>query len=502
VLVRGFIAFSIRGNLNWDETYYASIAATARAGLGLYPFVQGYPPIPVMGGMGHICYIYVLALALFGPTVIGMRLMSFLASLVGLSGIFILARRWYGSGTALVAVTCTASSTLFAMTNSIRLDAFALAFVAWLLVLFASALDGPPKLRPHALVGIVAALGLEVHLHTVIVAMAVGAAYLLDAWRARSARKREWGIPVAGYVLGFIAGAVLFLAVNVLPSPETYFRTAALARLGMVYNEYAAEPPSMDTGRLAASFLAPATLVTKEWRRYRTVLHTQSPFASALWIGSLLPLAGLRRHPRDAVVRTLVLAAVAAGGVVFNGDSPIYLNHILPVLILPVAPFLTHGVTARGLVSWRAPAIVTILAMAVICALYTSSVPSILSRQRTYSAYWDVNSGSAGASWVRSRVSPKCHVAGDARTYIPQFMEYPRFTSTRLLEVRMGSAFYGIKGDEIEYWRRKNPDVVFDVLTPQLRAYLLERSYEQLTHDVWFTASEPSSGCIVRRDGD
>ena len=62
--------------LDWDETYYASTTATAARGLGLYPFVQGYPQIPSMGGVGYGVYFYVLAYQTLGPYLLPLRFVS------------------------------------------------------------------------------------------------------------------------------------------------------------------------------------------------------------------------------------------------------------------------------------------------------------------------------------------------------------------------------------------------------------------------------------------
>jgi len=195
----------------------------------------------------------------------------------------------------------------------------------------------------------------------------------------------------------------------------------------------------------------------------------------------------------------MVLGAFAGGAVVFNGESPIYLSQIWPVLALPVAPLLTHGLTGRGMVTWRGPALLTVLAMAALCARYAAAVPTSLELVERIKEL-QTNDGDAASRWVRSRVSPECHVAGDASAYVPHFMRYPRFTSTRDAEVRIGSAYFGLENGAIEYWQQKNPDVVFGVLSPQLDAYVHERAYQQPSGGVWLTSSTPSPGCTVRRD--
>ena len=59
LIARAAVAFGADDVLDWDETYYTSTTATAAHGLGLYPYVLGYPPIPNMGGTGYIVFLYV-----------------------------------------------------------------------------------------------------------------------------------------------------------------------------------------------------------------------------------------------------------------------------------------------------------------------------------------------------------------------------------------------------------------------------------------------------------
>ena len=87
-------AFSTTEVLDWDETYYTSLAVTAAAGHGLYPYIFGFGPMPVMGGIGYAAYSYALAVKLFGPTVFGLRAVSLLASLMGLGGVWVLVKTW------------------------------------------------------------------------------------------------------------------------------------------------------------------------------------------------------------------------------------------------------------------------------------------------------------------------------------------------------------------------------------------------------------------------
>ena len=89
-----------------------------------------------MGGVGHIVFLYVLAYKQLGPHLSSLRLVSFLVSLIAVAGISLLTGRLYGSAAGLAALALTPSLLIFQLSNSIRIDVFAIAFVAWSLVLY------------------------------------------------------------------------------------------------------------------------------------------------------------------------------------------------------------------------------------------------------------------------------------------------------------------------------------------------------------------------------
>src|SRR5262245_49866904 len=114
---RSLVALGTPDVLDWDETYYASTTATAAHGLGLYPYVQGFPPIHDMGGVGYVILVYVAAYKLLGPHLIALRLVSLCASVVAVAGIFVLTRRLYGPTAGFAALALTPSLYLFQLSN-------------------------------------------------------------------------------------------------------------------------------------------------------------------------------------------------------------------------------------------------------------------------------------------------------------------------------------------------------------------------------------------------
>jgi len=128
---RVVLALSAHDLLDWDETYYASTTSTAAHGLGLYPYIVGYPRIHDMGGVGYVVLLFVIAYKVAGPSVLALRVVSLAASAAAVVGITVLTLRIHGRPAAFAAMALTPSLVIFRLSNTIRMDVFAIAFVAW-----------------------------------------------------------------------------------------------------------------------------------------------------------------------------------------------------------------------------------------------------------------------------------------------------------------------------------------------------------------------------------
>lgn len=503
---RGFTALGTSAVLDWDETYYASTTATAAHGLGFYPYVLGYPQIPHMGGVGYVAVLYVLAYKLLGPDLLALRLVAFLVSLAAIAGLAVLARRWYGSGAGLAALGLAPSLLLFQLTNSIRFDVFAIAFVAWALVFYSGVAKEKRSFGWHFLAGAIFAVGLQVHLHTAAAAFAVGLAYLADTVatvRRPTPERRLAAAALAAFVAGYAAGAVLFLAVNVLPNPQGYVRTAALARLS------AAEPSTdlnltarMDVPRLLQTFLSPTTIVRKEIVRYATMFRAMPWWETILWAFALPASLVLRHSPGGLRARVLLAGAVAGGGIVFNSASPLYAAAIFPFFVPPLASFVTHGFGRRASVDRAAVPAAAVLLLAV---LSIAILPAALARLAQSAARLHDTLAVPTPDLVRDvrrAATPECVLAGPADLYAQHFMDYPRFVGTRQVEVLIGSTYYDLQNDPVAYWRTKAPDLVFGQPDAGLRLYLEKAQYVAIAEGIWTRPGRLSDGCrIRRRDG-
>jgi 4-amino-4-deoxy-L-arabinose transferase-like glycosyltransferase len=500
--VRALVALGSDGVLDWDETYYASTTSTAAHGLGFYPYVLGYERIPHMGGLGYVISLYVFAYKLLGPHLSALRLVSLLVSLLAVAGLFVLTKKWYGSAAGLAAVALTPSLLIFHLSNTIRLDVFAIAFVAWALVLYSHAAERQSSIAWQVAVGFTFALGLQVHLHTAAAAFAVGLAYLVNSVRAlrrEPAANRLLTQPIALFAAGYAVGAVLFLTLNVLPNPHGFFRTAALARLSAADSakELNLTAP-MDSSRLARTFVSPMMIVRKEITRYRSIAADLSWWEMLLWLGALPAFVFWRAAPPAFSARVLLAGAVVGGGIVFNSPSALYSAAILPFFVPVAATFVTHGFGTNRRVGWmevsgKSVVLLLVLTMAILPALISRAG----SAAKQIGQKDQMKSPPEIVTLVKSIAAPACILAGPTDFYAEHFMAYPKFVGTRQVEVRIGSTYYDLQNDVVDYWHMKHPDIVFGVPADGLDAYLTAAEYVRIADGVWRRPTNLSAGCVV-----
>ena len=297
IALRAHQAIATAGVLDWDETYYLNTAVTAAAGHGLYPYIFGYAPMPVVGGFGYAGYLNALGVLLFGPTLVPLRVLSLIASVAGLAGIWTLVKTWYGSGAAWPAAAITSAASLFLLSNTARLDSWAFTWVAWSLVLFAKA-HGSRDRWPHARAGLVFALGLQIHPDVVVSALACGAIYVAT-WAAAMLRARRFlpPAPALWFLAGWSAGFTLFIAANVLPDPAAFYKTTLLVRVD------ATEWYSQSTRSVFASFVDPRILIAKETVRYGLLGSVVPALEILLAIAAVAAATGAPHARRSARAR-------------------------------------------------------------------------------------------------------------------------------------------------------------------------------------------------------
>lgn len=482
-------AFGAQGVLEWDETYYVSLAVNAASGGGLYPYIYGFGPMHIMGGIGYVAYSYVAAVKVFGPTVLALRGVSLLVSVAGLAGIWTLVRTWYGSGTAWIAAATTASLQLFVLSNTARMDSWTFAWVAWSLAAFAIALERWHQPRLHLLAGLLFGLGLQVHIDTQATAAACGVVYFLRYVRdARAARRLVLGRhPLILFAAGLFAGGIIYAAANILPDTGSYYTTTVRVRVDATtwYSAGTASP--------FGSFLSPRILLAKEAARYRQ-LFAMTPALELALLAAALAAAVVRRNRADRIVLVLVPAVSLASAMLLNNASPLYYIHVLPAIVVSIAPLFTHGWREQARVALKDVGPRALIAsVAVSCALCASAAGRTIRSMQAASVAAPGTLDTVRR--VRAVVDRRCVVAGDGGLFVPYFADYPRFISLRPTELKYGMLFYGAP-DEASYWRIKQPDAVFttDALRPGLSDYLTSRRFQMVAPAVWLNPE----GCGAR----
>jgi hypothetical protein len=295
-------------------------------------------------------------------------------------------------------------------------------------------------------------------------------------------------------------GALLFVAVHVLPNPQGFFRTAALARLSAAGSSTQLNLTApMDSSRLAQTFFSPAMIVPKEIARYRSMFHEMSGWETLLWLFGLPTFILLRQTPHAFRGRALLAGAVMGGGIVFNSPSPLYFSAILPFFVPALASFVTHGFGKKAKVGWvdvgaSSVAILLLLAIAILPRALSRTVPAIarLSQPET------VKTPPAIVSLVKGSASSECIIAGPTDLYAEYFMAYPRFVGTRSVEVLIGSTYYDLQQHVVAYWYEKRPDIVFGEPDAGLDAYLAEAEYIPIAQSVWKKPDNWSAGCVIK----
>ena len=483
LVLRAHQALATPDVLDWDETYYVSTAVTAARGHGLYPYIFGFGPIRIMGGNGYAQYVYAFAVRLFGPSLIALRVVSLAASVAGLAGIWLLVRRLYGSAAAWMAAALTATMSLFMMANTARMDAWTFAWVAWALVLFVVAVQRWSDWRLHVLAGGIFGLGLQVHIDTVVTALACGALYV--GWWLRdvgAARRVVAPVQPLLYLAGWSIGLLLFVGFNVLPDPASFYKTTVLVRLD------ATRWYSHGTSSLLGSFLDPRILAAKEAARY-ALLARAMPTVEILLVAAACAAAIVRRNAADRIVVPLALAVLAVTAIVLNNAAPLYFIHVTPALLLPVAPLFTHGLTGRSNPSVAdvgvRPLLGFIAAVCILAAVHDGPLERAFVRPPPEDPV-----AREIVRQVRGVADRRCKIAGDGGLYARYFADYPYFVSSRPTEVSYGMLYYGLTS-EADYWAIKRPDVVFGrPLSEGLATYVSANGF-----------SEPVPGVWARRDG-
>jgi 4-amino-4-deoxy-L-arabinose transferase-like glycosyltransferase len=278
---------------------------------GVYQRYEGYWTYwPYLGTLIHAVFIW-----LFGLSLAAIRLASIFFGLILLTTVYCIVRRLYSHKAAVIAMALLAVSSPFIYTSHMaRHDIIVAALGFGAIALYAT--DEKSSLSIKSILsGLTIALALDIHPNALIYGPIMLALFLLDYRKNILRTGRFWG-----FVLGGTLGVLYFVAMHILPYPQTYF---ALAALGGASHT----PPGL-------------TLDPSLWQW--SLIHTFD-FLDLLLLPVIVPamIFLIRRQSRsDIRVLALFGISVVSMAAIIQTKAPFYAILIAPTLPLMMAPYL------------------------------------------------------------------------------------------------------------------------------------------------------------------
>jgi 4-amino-4-deoxy-L-arabinose transferase-like glycosyltransferase len=476
--LRTYFMMNSVGLLNYDEIYYLNLGIQGAAGRGLHFYIMGYEPVPIVGGAGYITLLYVWAVQLLGPTVTSIRLVALIASALTLIPIFMFSRIWFGSTTALITMMILPWTSVFTLTHSGRVDALAM-FVASCGVWAVAVALERRRWSWHLAAGLVFGAALHVHLVTLVMAFACGLLYLF--YSAQIWRSENWKAalqPIIAYGVGLLIGLLSYVALNILPNPDAYFRVVSSTReylMGL--------PPQSGIG----TWFTPEALLLKELARYNQLINQVSPPAE--WVLIILSVIALlvRRTKSDLYLITLVIGIVIGSGIILNNGF-MFLAPTYGVLGVIAASFLAQGF--RREVQRSAPE----LGLLTACIFAASSIGIQFSVPlhswapiHRLEHLQQIDERDLPPEYVHDAlrvVSSADQIVGASQYYIPYFVDYLNYVSYSEPEEILGMRAAQLR-DPVEYWSLIDPDVIYGEIRPGISAFIAAADYRLVAPSVW-----------------
>jgi len=308
-------------------------------------------------------------------------------------------------------------------------------------------------------------------------AIAIGILYLVD-YGKQVRQTGRWVFPGAVFVYsaGALMGLGFFIAANILPDPDAFFRTAGnAARFSLVSADL--DAPVLE--RLLKSFTAISIFWTNLITRVTNILRYIHPVELILWIAAFASLFWRRSH--RAILPTVVLSisVVAVGFFILNNGSLAYTAHLGPALLLCVPPFFTYGFSCRISFEWEdiTPCLVLILATCVFPAFMTTSLVSDIGSTRVEAPHQLVTT-------IKTHISTQCRVIGPEELFAFDLPMYGLYYSGE--GISTGQLYYNYESDT-QLWQTIDPDIaiVTDTIVDTLKDWLSDMDYEEIYPFVW-----------------
>ncbi len=321
VAVFGFVTLLNYPVTGVDETWNANRAWSflqtghqfASVDSGVYQQYDGYWTYwPYPGTLIHAVFIW-----LFGVSLASVRLASLFFGLVLLTAVYFIARKLYGQRAAVIAMALLATSAPFVLSSHMaRHDIIVAALGFGAVALYFT--DGKSSLTiKSVLSGLAIGLALDIHPNALIFGPIMLTLFLLDYGKRIFRTGRFWG-----FALGGSLGVLFFVAMHILPYPQTYFAFQHWQR-----------------------FLPHTTCFAVDLGLWRSSLLGTIDYLDLLILPVMVPAAIflIRRQSRSDI-RALALFGISilSMAAVIREKSPFYAILIAPTVPLMVAPYLDN----------------------------------------------------------------------------------------------------------------------------------------------------------------
>ncbi len=307
---------------------------------------------------------YVLSFGLLGLGVFQARLVSWFFGLVLLFATVQAGRQTYGLTTGLLAALLLALSFPFLQASRWRQDIMLTAFIMLAFGLALWALH-ENKLWAHAAAGFLLGIGLDIHQAASLFIPALAAVYLVFYGRQVLFKRGTWLVGLGGAL-----GIIIFAAIHIFPSPETYSRLMSFNFAGGAE----AELPLMQPGKLISSALG-------ELGRYG---FRRNPLDLALIVvGALFLLRCFSRT--DKLLLTFVTVAFINFILLSGNKTTLYAIHLYPFFMMIVAELFIRFL--RRFDGLRPGYIMVMFALVLYVGYGTFQLVRTVSSERDYDYY-------------------------------------------------------------------------------------------------------------------
>ncbi len=319
-----------------DDAWFASRAwaliHTGRAFSTLDMGVSSYFPgawttIPWLGTL-----LQAIGIRVFGLSLWSIRLGSLVFGLILLLAVYAIANRLGGRRMAVLAMLSTSTSTAFLLSSHLgRPDILVAAFGFCAIALYVTDESSTWSLK-SVLSGLLATLAVEIHPNGMIYVPTILALYFLSL-RGSLVRARR----LYGFLLGAAAGILFYLAMHVLPYPQTY-----LSLNSLIYGPTHTPPILVANPRVWLESLNDTLVQAVAQNGLRL------PLMAAALLGLLR-----RRAKTDRTIVGLWVALTLAFAELVRNKHPFYAILASPASDLLVAVWLEKLITDSAVIAAR-----------------------------------------------------------------------------------------------------------------------------------------------------